>query len=672
MKMAGHGRFLVLFPLLGALLLGAGAQQKPLKLVGSEVIMEPKYTGNPSEINWKINGNKLVDMELNSQDEPTFYRLGDRATIDRTNGRLTIRDLTTGDSGDYRAEALVNNVYQYTDITLTVRACPDEPKITNQTTEENIVLTCKSFTLGVTYEWFNQTGSVGKEQSYSEPRPKNYDVNLTCVVDNEVCKKSSSILIRYIPEKHPVPVGTIIVIFVVLLLVLLILFAIALLHHHREKPHVKGIYSALTRSGTFCTVFVFEKVHYVLTCCKARCMVIAFDKVYYGLTCCKGNATDVEGQPLLNQSEQIKMVGSEVTLEPKCSGDPSEINWKINGNKLVDMKLNTQDEPTFYCLQDRADIDRTDGRLTIRDLTIEDSGVYKAEALVNNGYQNTEITLTVRERCTSITVKFQTKDQPKGKVKQCLTIHNVKPEDHDCYALEVLQSDGKKSELDIEETDGIVIIRIKDDRVTLTVPDTEKVTKMTWKKGGVTLFQWAVSGLKLYTNNITLKPGFVSVNNAKGEASYEVEVHSTDNTITNNALQQEANIQGNESPTNNTLEVEEVPLTENANIQGNESPTNNTLKVEEVPFTENDLPENQPIGSVIFHPINVTDKITLKKDGEPVNTNDRINLSPHGDLIINNVTSDDKGKYTIQCEDQKLEQEFILCMTRLEGPHMKA
>lgn len=376
--------------------------------------------------------------------------------------------------------------------------------------------------------------------------------------------------------------------------------------------------------------------------------MIAFDKVYYGLTCCKGNATDVEGQPLLNQSEQIKMVGSEVTLEPQYRGDPSEINWKRNGNKLVDMKLNPLDKPIFYCLQDRATIDRTDGRLTIRDLTIEDSGVYKAEALVNNGYQNTEITLTVRERCPCITVKFQTKDQPKGIVEPRLTIHNVKPEDHDRYALEVLQSDGEKSELDIKETDGIVIIRIKDDRVTLTVPDPEKVTKMTWKKGGVTLFQWAVSSLQLHTNNITLKPGFVTVNNADGEGSYEVEVHSTDNQITNNALQQEANIQGNESPTNNTLEVEGVPL------------------------TENDLPENQPIGSVTFHPINVTNKITLKKDGEPVNIDDdRIKFSQYGDLTINNVTSDDEGKYTIQCEDQKAEQ-FILCMTRLEGPHTKA
>ncbi|XP_077335474.1 lymphocyte function-associated antigen 3 [Lithobates pipiens] len=160
--------------------------------------MKPIYTGNPSEINWKINGDRLVDMEVNSQVEPLFYRLQDRATIDRTNGVLTIKNLTTGDSGDYKAEALVNNIYQYTDIKLTVQAFVDDPTITDQSTEEKIVLYCNCSTPGVTYEWFNRTESVGKGQWYSEPRPE-HDVTRTCVVSNEVSKKSSSITIRYIP-----------------------------------------------------------------------------------------------------------------------------------------------------------------------------------------------------------------------------------------------------------------------------------------------------------------------------------------------------------------------------------------------------------------------------------------------------------------------------------------
>ncbi|XP_040190072.1 uncharacterized protein LOC120921625 isoform X2 [Rana temporaria] len=689
-KMAGHRRLIGLLTVLGVLLLGAGAQQTEVKLVGSEVIMVPKYTGNPTEINWKINGNKLVDMELNTPDEPTFYHLKNRTTIDRTNGRLTIRNLTIGDSGDYKAEVLVNSVYQYTEIKLTVRACPDVPTITDQSTKDRIILFCESSTPGVTYEWRINKISVGTNQLYNESRPKE-DVTLTCFVDNEVCKKNVSKTILYTAEPSgPSGGGIAGIVFVVIIVIVICL--LLLLYFSRDEPRV----------------------------------VDCVRRVRKRMPWCKGNSTDVEGQPLLAQSQQVKMVGSDLILDAQYIGDPSEINWKINDKKLVNMNLISPVDPIFYSLKGRATIDETNGRLTIRGLTIEDSGIYRAEALVKDGHQITEITLTVRESSGCITVKFP-EDQPKGKVNPGLTIHNVKPEDHGQYVLEVLQSNGEKHELKIKgqsqvklvgsevtlepqyrgdpseinwkidgnklvdlelntlddptfyrlgdratidgangrltirgltigdsgdykaevlvnnvyqyteitlavrETDGIVIIGTEDDKVTLAVPDTEKVTKITLKKGGVTLFQWKVSDLKLHTNNITLEPGFVTVNNVEGNRSYKVEVHSTDNSITNHKL-----------------------------LEGNESPTNREA-AETTPLAENGRSESQPIDSVTFHPINMTNKITWKKDGQPVNIDGkRMKSGPYGDLIINNVTPGDKGKYSVQCEDQKLAQEFIL------------
>ncbi|XP_077335492.1 uncharacterized protein LOC143981499 [Lithobates pipiens] len=89
--------------------------------------------------------------------------------------------------------------------------------------------------------------------------------------------------------------------------------------------------------------------------------------------------------------------GRDVTLVPNFSGDPSEINWKIDGNKLVDMELKPRVDIAFYVLRDRATISPSDGRLTIKDLTVGDSGVYKAEVLVNNVIQATEIRLNVSD-----------------------------------------------------------------------------------------------------------------------------------------------------------------------------------------------------------------------------------------------------------------------------------
>lgn len=88
-----------------------------------------------------------------------------------------------------------------------------------------------------------------------------------------------------------------------------------------------------------------------------------------------------------------KAVEDNVTLVPKFSGVPTEINWKLNNNKLVDMELKPL-ERHFYRLADRADL-QLNGSLTIRNLTKEDSGAYKSEAIVNNFIQETEIRLAV-------------------------------------------------------------------------------------------------------------------------------------------------------------------------------------------------------------------------------------------------------------------------------------
>lgn len=117
-------------------------------------------------------------------------------------------------------------------------------------------------------------------------------------------------------------------------------------------------------------------------------------------------------------------VGRNVTLVPQYSGDPSEINWKIDGNKLVDMELKPRVDIVFYRLQGRATISPTDGSLTIWDLTIGDSGVYKAEALVNNVIQETEIKLIVSDPAVTAiynrpgSPSTKTNDQPKAEEGQ--------------------------------------------------------------------------------------------------------------------------------------------------------------------------------------------------------------------------------------------------------------
>ncbi|XP_073473662.1 uncharacterized protein [Aquarana catesbeiana] len=111
------------------------------KTVGANVTLVPQYSADPSEINWKINGNKLVDMELKPRVDIVFYRLRDRATISPTDGILTIWDLTIGDSGVYKAEALVNNVIQEREIKLIVLDENIRPAFTSSTGPPNSSVT---------------------------------------------------------------------------------------------------------------------------------------------------------------------------------------------------------------------------------------------------------------------------------------------------------------------------------------------------------------------------------------------------------------------------------------------------------------------------------------------------------------------------------------------------
>ncbi|XP_077335473.1 uncharacterized protein LOC143981466 [Lithobates pipiens] len=190
----------------------------------------------------------------------------------------------------------------------------------------------------------------------------------------------------------------------------------------------------------------------------------------------------------------------------------------------------------------------------------------------------------------------------------------------------------------VEEEDDVVIIRTWGDQVTLIVPDAEAVTRLAWKKGDVPQFEWTISGVKLHTNKITLEPGSVTIKNlVPGDSgSYEVDVHSADGSVTKNTFQ---------------LEVVKQGKTENVMLK----------VVRKVDPPEDGDTESQPIGSITFHPIKMTNKtgITWKKEGSPVSyLGDRITPGQNGDLTIKDVTVEDKGTYTVHTEDQQ--QEFDL------------
>ncbi|XP_073473673.1 uncharacterized protein [Aquarana catesbeiana] len=106
--------------------------------------------------------------------------------------------------------------------------------------------------------------------------------------------------------------------------------------------------------------------------------------------------TRAQQQQIVLVGHITSSVGNDVTLVPQYIREIKEIIWRINKTIMVEMELNPLVEITFDLPRNRFTINETNRALTIRNLTINDSGFYTAEVLLkNNAVHKTEITLTV-------------------------------------------------------------------------------------------------------------------------------------------------------------------------------------------------------------------------------------------------------------------------------------
>ncbi|XP_077335653.1 uncharacterized protein LOC143981566 isoform X2 [Lithobates pipiens] len=110
---------------------------------GHNITLVPKYIGGSSGISWWFKGRILVDIKLGHSSRVYFYpkfdHFKDRTTINSSTGYVTIRNLTEEDSGDYRAEAVVNDTDQVTRIRLIVFAHP--ATVMEQSSGNSVILT---------------------------------------------------------------------------------------------------------------------------------------------------------------------------------------------------------------------------------------------------------------------------------------------------------------------------------------------------------------------------------------------------------------------------------------------------------------------------------------------------------------------------------------------------
>lgn len=83
-------------------------QSKQYALMQLAVNLKPAITGQPDEILWKHNGNKVV--EFNGNEQQAYGQFKNRITLDWVSAELDITDLGFEDSGEYELEVYINNI----------------------------------------------------------------------------------------------------------------------------------------------------------------------------------------------------------------------------------------------------------------------------------------------------------------------------------------------------------------------------------------------------------------------------------------------------------------------------------------------------------------------------------------------------------------------------------
>ncbi|KAL6484787.1 hypothetical protein MHYP_G00068320 [Metynnis hypsauchen] len=107
---------------------------------------------------------------------------------------------------------------------------------------------------------------------------------------------------------------------------------------------------------------------------------------------------------------------------PRRSGTLETILWKFQKNKVVEFENN---EETWYRLKGQADLNKTNGDFTIKQLRKEDSGLYESEIQVKSTLENSKHEIKVIDRITELTVTCEKPVEGKGNMLRCLPSPHV-------------------------------------------------------------------------------------------------------------------------------------------------------------------------------------------------------------------------------------------------------
>ncbi|KAG9349691.1 hypothetical protein JZ751_028139 [Albula glossodonta] len=210
------------------------ADENTYGLVGKEVALIPKFSGQLQRIVWKFGDNKAVEWEKGEAID-RYREFKNHASLDVESGIMTIKTLTKDLEGFYSAEI---NGHPPTKKFSVIVLYPVSKPNTNRTCNESMcTFSCvgEDTTEG-RYEWIKGVEVVsGKSQLTVEKNDMTVGVAFTCNYSNPLTFELADPVVPFPPE--PSPVGPIIggifgIIFLIALLI--VVFKLKLLNFLRS------------------------------------------------------------------------------------------------------------------------------------------------------------------------------------------------------------------------------------------------------------------------------------------------------------------------------------------------------------------------------------------------------------------------------------------------------
>ncbi|XP_016396764.1 twitchin [Sinocyclocheilus rhinocerous] len=164
---------------------------------GKSVTLNPNVQGNPEDILWTFNGNKVAEHDLNEFQEYGQFR--GRSEIQITTGQLSVLRMTSQDSGIYRSAIQIDGKLQNSENEVQVIDAVQEPNVTcilNNITESKTLFCSVSSQFQTTFEWTGSNSIQHSGQELHISKEEKPDSVFTCTVKNEVSLKSTSFALK--------------------------------------------------------------------------------------------------------------------------------------------------------------------------------------------------------------------------------------------------------------------------------------------------------------------------------------------------------------------------------------------------------------------------------------------------------------------------------------------